>query len=157
MKVIFLDIDGVLNTAFNCKKMALSKGPSCDDYGILFDPEAVKYLKRIIEETGAEIVISSSWKYTYPYQEFLRMWEDRDLPGSVIDVTPNVSKHRGDDIDQWLRECGHVTDYVIIDDLDSTHFNARQDPHLVFVDGYYGLDENAAHKAIGILNYSSIK
>ena len=61
--------------------MALSKGPSCDDYGILFDPEAVKYLKRIIEETGAEIVISSSWKYTYPYQEFLRMWEDRELPG----------------------------------------------------------------------------
>lgn len=152
MKVIFLDIDGVLNTAFNCNKMSLSIGPTGDDYGILFDPEAIKFLKRIIDETGAEIVISSSWKYAYSYQEILRMWEDRELPGSVIDVTPNVSKHRGDDIDQWLRECGHVTDYVIIDDLDSTHFYQCQDSHLVLVDGYNGLDETAAYKAIGILN-----
>ena len=39
------------------------------------------------------------------YQEMLEMWEKRHLPGFVTDLTPTVSRHRGDEIDAWLTEC----------------------------------------------------
>ena len=57
-KVIFLDIDGVLNT----NNWYTQKGRNAikDKYGYTFDPKSVANLKRIVEETGADIVISSS-------------------------------------------------------------------------------------------------
>ena len=60
-KIIFLDIDGVLNSG---RWFAKTGGePDADGYGVSFDPAAVDCLGRIISETGAEIVISSSWKW----------------------------------------------------------------------------------------------
>lgn len=59
-KVIFLDIDGVLNTKWWYTQM--NRNTPKDKYGYAFDPKAVANLRRIVEETGADIVISSSWK-----------------------------------------------------------------------------------------------
>ena len=59
-KIIFLDIDGVLNTKWWYTQMD-RKTPK-DKYGYAFDPKAVANLKRIVEKAGADIVISSSWK-----------------------------------------------------------------------------------------------
>ena len=55
-KIIFLDIDGVLNPKW------WDSDKQSDNYGRLFDAKAVANLAKIIEETGAEIVISSMWK-----------------------------------------------------------------------------------------------
>ena len=61
IKIIFLDIDGVLNTE-NYNLVLKRKGKICqDEYGALFDPNAVKQLKRIIDATNADIVVESSW------------------------------------------------------------------------------------------------
>ena len=49
MKVIFLDIDGVLNLCYEGR----------DEYGSLFHPHLVDNLKRLIDMTGAKIVIST--------------------------------------------------------------------------------------------------
>ena len=61
MKVIFLDIDGVLNS-----DEYLDKVKNSDIQGIErdIDVEKVKLLKRAIDETGARVVLSSSWRYT---------------------------------------------------------------------------------------------
>lgn len=59
-----------------------------DKYGYSFDPNAVANLSRIVKETGADIVISSSWK-CMALSELLDMWSERGLPGKVIDITPN--------------------------------------------------------------------
>lgn len=69
MKVIFLDIDGVLNTKY-WENMKVR-----DQYGHTFDPNSVANLARIIEETGAEIVISSSWK-CLGLDTLQKMWKD---------------------------------------------------------------------------------
>ena len=62
-KIIFLDFDGVLNTEHN-QNMLLYHGKARNDkHGTLFDPKAVAQLERIIAETGADVVIESSWKY----------------------------------------------------------------------------------------------
>ena len=52
MKIIFLDIDGVLNV--------IPQGR--DEYGAIFHPEFVANLKHIIDKTGAKLVISSTWR-----------------------------------------------------------------------------------------------
>ncbi len=87
-KILFLDIDGVLNTERWHKKMVASHAPQ-DSFGYDFDPEAVANLRHIVEATGAEIVISSSWK-GYGMDGLQELWETRGLPGKVIDFTPDV-------------------------------------------------------------------
>lgn len=61
MKAIFLDIDGVLNSDEYFDKIS-----NLDIQGIEkeIDIEKVKLLKEAINETGAKIVLSSSWRYT---------------------------------------------------------------------------------------------
>jgi hypothetical protein len=61
LKVIFLDVDGVLNSR--------GKWAGCDlanltDSGTRIDPLAVARLKRIVDATDAKIVVSSTWRLT---------------------------------------------------------------------------------------------
>ena len=76
--VIFLDIDGVLNTKWWYTQM--HRNTPKDKYGYTFDPRSVANLKKILDETGADIVISSSWK-SFGLSELEEMWQDRGLPG----------------------------------------------------------------------------
>ena len=128
--------------------------PGNDEYGAVFDPYCIRNLKRIIEETEADIVVSSSWKYMMSYQDFLNMWKDRGLPGFITDVTPNPvdRRKRGDEIDAWIEECKTECQYVIIDDLEANNFNEHQIPRLLIVNPFFGLDEETAERAIQILN-----
>lgn len=151
MKIIFLDFDGVMDTAYH-NTVLVSKGlQETDEYGVIFDPMCIKNLETIIKSTRADIVVTSSWKYLMSYEELLKMWNARNLPGFITDTTPNISNHRGDEIDAWIRECKTECEYVIIDDLDSRNFNEHHLPHLITVNSYNGLDEIAAKQAIEIL------
>ena len=105
-------------------------------------------LRRIIDETGADIVVSSTWKDFMTYKEILEMWEYRKLPGFVTDTTPTCSRKRGDEIDSWLEECNTECEYVIIDDMDETQFNEHQYDRLFVVNPYDGLNEQTAEKVI---------
>ena len=129
--------------------------PANDSFGAVFDPNCVLNLKKIIEETGADIVVSSSWKYIKSYKNFLDMWDFRQLPGFVTDVTPTpeVRRNRGDEIDAWLKECDTECQYVIIDDFDESYFNEHQLSHLLVVDSFYELDADSAERAIRLLNF----
>ena len=62
-KVLFLDIDGVLNTDRQHWHCQMNGVTPVDEFGYEFDPKAVDNLTTILEETSAEIVISSSWKF----------------------------------------------------------------------------------------------
>lgn len=152
MKIIFLDFDGVMDTAFYDSYLVKHHLPEVDSVGRpVFDPSCIANLKSIIDTTGADVVVTSDWKYLDTYEQLLKMWEERSIPGFMTDTTPNVSKHRGDEIDQWLKECKEDCCYVIIDDLDDSNFNKHQLNHLVTVNPYNGLDELCAKQAIAIL------
>lgn len=86
-KIIFLDIDGVLNVYPNGR----------DEYGAKFHSHFEDNLRFIIEKTQAKIVISSTWRMN-GLREMKAMWQDRDLPGEVIDVTPVFNTERGEEI-----------------------------------------------------------
>ena len=156
MKIIFLDFDGVMDTAYYDHMLSKQGLPGNDPYGTVFDPNCVHNLRRIIDNTGADIVVSSSWKHFMTYKEFLEMWDARGLPGFVTDVTPipDMRRNRGDEIDAWLNECNVECQYVIIDDLDGSDFNEHQIPRLLVVNPFFGLDEDTAERAIYLLNNS---
>ena len=75
-KVIFLDFDGVLNTEYQQDLLQYKGKPWQDEYGALFDPNAVKQLKRIIDATNADIVVESSWRYL-GLDAMKELWEVR--------------------------------------------------------------------------------
>ena len=92
MKIIFLDFDGVMDTAYY-DMVLVSKGlQEVDEYGVIFDPACIKNLETIIKNTKADIVVTSSWKYLMSYENFLEMWNARNLPGFVTEnVKLNVN------------------------------------------------------------------
>jgi len=164
MKVLFLDIDGVLNTKYWYTQM--DRNTPKDKYGYAFDPNSVANLKRIVEDTGAEIVISSSWK-CMGLSQMEDMWRDRNLPGRIIGITPNsVSDEmllnadidsielfhiRGEEIKEWLmKHAKRVSSYAIIDDMDN--MLPEQQSHFVQTNPEVGITEGDADTIITILN-----
>lgn len=148
-KVLFLDIDGVLNI--------LSEGR--DKYGQIFNKHFEDNLHKIVETTGADIVISSTWRLSG--LDFIRnMWKERGIAGNVIDVTPTTKERiRGVEIDMWLKR-HDVDTYVIIDD--DSDMLPEQMPYFIktsdnldhndCVDMGYGLTNICTSRAIEILN-----
>lgn len=136
-----------------------------DQYGHTFDPNSVANLAKIIKETGAEIVISSSWK-CLGLDSLQKMWKERKLAGNIIDVTSdNLSDEllliadlfkmdqlyiRGCEIKGWLALHKDVKHYVIIDDMDD--FLSEQQNHLILTDPNVGITDWNVQQAIIILN-----
>jgi hypothetical protein len=152
MKVLFLDIDGVLVTRNAWAKF----GPIRDMFGHIFDPDAVAQLKRVIDETRARIVVSSSWKCvpgSNGLAEMRMLWASRSLPGDVFSVTPNVSSdERGEEIDMWLRTNEEpIEQFAIVDDdvMGITNF---QMSHFVKTNFKDGLTKEKADELIALLN-----
>ena len=159
-KIIFLDIDGVLSPRWwNSDKQS-------DNYGCLFDAKAVANLAKIVEETDAEIVISSSWK-NVGLVELQNMWRDRDLPGKIVDITPDYMSdelllkedsadmdylyERGSEIQGWLLLHGDdVGRYVIIDDMDD--ILPEQQSHFLQTDPEFGITNDDVKKVVHLLN-----
>lgn len=167
-KIIFLDFDGVLNTGHYQRLLQYLGNPWRDRYGALFDPDAVRQLKRIVDATGADIVVESSWKYL-GLNAMRELWEIRNLPGKIIDITPSSVSDgcllstdldnippsmlhcKGIEIASWLSKYAKQDiRYVIIDDeyviLDS------QLPHFILTNPYEGITEEQANRAISMLN-----
>lgn len=120
-KFIFLDFDGVLNNRRYNLYRNIHHLPEKDEFGVLFDPDCIAALKHVIDEAGAEIVVSS-WKDYMTMDEIKDMWRKRNLPGMPIDVTPTISQHRGKAIEAWLAVLPTHCQYVIIDDESCDQF-----------------------------------
>lgn len=143
-KIIFLDFDGVLcpyNDSWNDNK---------DKYGALFGPRNIENLKSIIDATGAEIVISSSWRGGISLWGLLKMWAKRKMPGKVVGVTPIINENKSSEIDKWLSH--HICHkYVIVDDMDFHQFAMHHHRYLVICNGRKGLLEKNVQKVISII------
>lgn len=157
-KILFLDFDGVLVTDRGQQSLLSTGGTLRDDHGALFDPECVECLKEIIDATDAEIVVTSTWKMEMGLDGIRQMWRDRDLPGNVIGVTPDIDPiHRGDEIAAWLNSYGEDCRYAIIDDTPFTDFfREEQLPHLFKVDERVGITEVTARQVIAYLNEKKV-
>ena len=147
MKVIFLDFDGIINDYLTINEI--------NDYN-------VEILKRIINETNAKVVITSSHKY--PYQRnnnmagFLNSYYIKGLREKGIDIldwTPHIKQQgikydqRKQEILEYLKNHPEITQYVILDDDDIIE---PLKEHEIFLDLQAGLREKHVIPAIRILN-----
>ena len=159
-KYIFLDIDGVLNTA-NYQTWRQLWGKEISDlHGHLFSPPAVRNLQRLLKWTNAKIVLSSSWRMD-GLEAIRQMWKERDMPGEIYDVTPYVNARaypvgtRGVEIQKWLDEKGgECYAFVIIDDIDD--FLPEQKQNIIMTDFRRGLTLIRALIALRILNKTTL-
>lgn len=168
MKVIFLDIDGVLNyeqlytlNNYCYKTTKLDRGN--------ISHVAVERLARLVETTQAKIVITSSWRgliqaylqgsyFSKDVQTLLLLFAQYHI--SIYDYTiSRVSGYytdgtpfnRGYEVREWLSRHNDVTEFVILDDEDFKDWCDLKD-HLVQTDFYnYGLTNLHIEKAIHIL------
>ena len=156
MKALFLDIDGVLapsdyGAAIGVQSKIDDTVKTRDKYGALFDPRTVAWLVWIIAETGAGIVISSSWRKDGELT-MSELWKDRNLPGRIIGITSTDQKYedfRGLEIQAWLNENPKVTSYAILDD--EVDILPEHVPNFVRCDSV-GITMSRARKVINILN-----
>ena len=119
MKIIFLDIDGVLNSReyFN----SIPRGVLYQE----IDETKVELLKQIIDQTQAEIVLSSTWRglkdmgemnqphpmYTYLIETLAK------YSLSIMSHTPVIGEKRPLEIYTWLNNrVDTIEEFVILDD-----------------------------------------
>lgn len=171
-RIIFLDFDGVLNTERHIAALRADGKPLSDKYGYIFDSESVANLERIIEQTGASVVVTSSWRLEGA-ERMAEMWRERNLPGKMVDVTDECctpeefipgstpedfahldSKYwilRGREIKYWLHEnAPDGCHYVILDDEED--ILPEQRSNFIRINPICGITEENVREAIAILN-----
>jgi hypothetical protein len=105
MKVIFLDIDGVLNC---------DETPNDRKFPYIVDDRLLARFSELVKATEATVVLSSTWRvdpvgllaatyYNVPFNDVCP-----DLPGAP----------RCEELISWLRNHQEVTRYVVLDDDD---------------------------------------
>jgi hypothetical protein len=154
-RIIFLDVDGVLN---NTLTEHFVHWETADDvpkgqgfYGM--DPTLVKNFQTLVEKSGAEVVLSSTWrKRPFGLGKTERVARRQGYAGPRwIDVTPEHSlkgHERGHQIQDWLDaniKKDEQVEFIIIDDTpDMAHLY----PRLVHTDAYEGLTEAKVTEAL---------
>ena len=153
IKIIFLDVDGVLNCSSTKDLCGCYKG---------IEDEKVSHLRKIIEVTDAKIVLVSSWKYHWYKDPNLKDKQDESAKYLdaklnsqglfVMDKTEDESVYRGEGILEYLRclksKGVKVDKFVILDDEVFDYKETRLMKHLVqtsFSGG--GLQEKHIFKA----------
>jgi hypothetical protein len=162
MKIIFLDIDGVI-----CVD---------DSDFVYFNADCCDRVNKIIDATGAYIVVSSSWRchhdsleslmglmsrgYETPFLQFIIDFNiiGTFKPERIIGMTPHYRGveekgkpyGRGVEISMWLADHPEVTSYVVLDDEYSDLITHKT--RLVRTDSYFGISDEDVITAIGILN-----
>lgn len=156
MKIIFLDIDGVLNYTqwyVSDRNPGNLNGEEGD-----IDPLCAERINNICQVTDAKIVLSSDWRISWPYC-IDRLEKGGIKKGLIIDKTPEhmwnefVSeeyKSRGSEIDDWLSQHPECDRYVILDDRKD--FTEEQQPNFIHVNPMRGIDDTDVVFAIQILN-----
>jgi hypothetical protein len=117
MRVLFLDVDGVLNNSRPKNDFSIY----FENCYPAFDDICVKLIKRLVEEEKLTIVLSSAWReYGWATDSLKRFLKLYDL--EIFDRTPifpNMRDRRGWEIQEWLARHPDVKEYVIIDDINN--------------------------------------
>ena len=140
MKVIFLDFDGVLIT----REYHIIGEDGCTPYPHEY---LINKLHQLIEKTGAQIVVSSSWRLYFTDEELSKII-NHPVIGQTIHDYPKY-KSRGEEIAHYLREHRDIDNYVIVDDEDD--MLKEQAYHFVHCKNHEGLTDEKIEEAIKIL------
>lgn len=116
--ILFLDIDGVLNSEQWYHSMGLPPNPP----SAWLDPACVARLDALARETGASLVLSSSWRLILGVEKTAAALAACGLTVPLVGETPectysSVEVDRWSEIRAWLDSHPEVTRWGIVDDL----------------------------------------
>ena len=152
MKILFLDVDGVLNR--------------CGMSSQGLEEDKCELLSKICQRTGCVIVVSSTWRWIdHAYERLQRMFHEYGIPhiGKTEVMSEPTGKFRSDgaaitkacprhvEITEWLSRHPDVTSYAIVDDDPDAD---DQSGRYVATRSYVGLGFAEAEKLVFILNQS---
>jgi len=150
VRIVFLDFDGVLNSALFFMTYPGSKER--------LDPVAVRRLDELVRRAGAKVVVTSTWRIKHSAEALARFLAEAGFSGEVVGVTPelgavaacDVGWTRCREIEAWLEEHPSVSVFVILDDLlleDLAHAQVKTefemglgDEHVEMAMGIFGVD-----------------
>lgn len=158
MKIIFLDVDGVLNNSTTSEQ--------CGKYmGI--DNTCLSTLKEVIDNTGTEIVLISTWKEYWIKDEALKFMQDKlakylDMKfaekGLVIydkvkDEIKGKELTRGESILEYIART-KPSAFAIVDDMEFDYDECGLNEFYVKTNSDRGLSEADKTRIIGLLGKS---
>lgn len=159
MKVLFLDMDGVLNSdpylLDNGTEMTPTGRQLTWPHGHI-DPKNVEILNRILLTSGASVVLSSSWRRLINLEDLTKVLRTRGYKGpDLMDLTPTARDLPGwqpftprrKEIQVWLDGHPEVDHYVILDDDPDAEIKG----HYIQTDCMTGLVEDQVEEALRIL------
>jgi len=163
---IFLDLDGVLATnkqyMMNRKKF-WEKNDIAKEIKIPypFDPKCVKIFNEILDETGADIVLSSDWREHFSLEDLDKIFKFNGVNKSPIDITVselasfgNLTMNRAYQIGEYVTR-NNITNYVVIDDLNVGKYMVitNEENKFVLTNDFEGIKQlGIKNKIINILN-----
>jgi hypothetical protein len=179
VKVVFLDVDGVLNSGEFLKGRHFDPDPAkSDDWYVealrlsYIDPKAIARLNRITDATGAKIVVSSSWRHYFIWGKglkefFAKAGVKAEILGRTFTDPDDVRKtlhrfgvwydrvFRGHEIHAWIVDWNDQEDeddvesIAILDDGTDMEYLSHR---LVNTQFEVGLTDADADTAIALLN-----
>lgn len=151
MKILFFDIDGVLNNGEYSK--TLDRPMHIDGYGGLpdIDYKNIQFINYIVEETECYLCISSGWRF---FNGLIDHLYSCGLNANILGVTP-ICGSRGKEIQLFIdsikKNLGvEIESYAVVDDNDL--MDGLHEGRFVKTDFDYGLTENETKLIIDILN-----
>ena len=158
-KFIFLDIDSVLNSKDWNRYYMETNLKYLPDVDPDIDFRAVKRINKLVESTGAKIILSSSWRFYL--SETINRLRNSGLKYPIKDIIkgeecvysenwPDVNHPtRGDLIENFLKE--HPCDnYIILDDIND--MTKEQQSHFIQTNNNDGFTDKDLENAIKLLN-----
>ncbi|KKM82776.1 hypothetical protein LCGC14_1316150 [marine sediment metagenome] len=164
MSIIFLDIDGVLNSFEKHADLNVPHSTWCPEvmnaFGIELEvfPEMIERINRVTDATGAKLIISSSWRVGYlaDWADVIIHLHNVGLKGFIVGRTPwdkdgPELRTRGREIVAWFKQHPRekIDSFIILDDLD------KMEPlmdHLIQTDHRIGMQDEHVERAIEMLN-----
>lgn len=146
--LILLDIDGVMVQGASWRKPEI-----LNDGFFNFSPRATTSLQRVISETGASIVLTSSHKSSYNLAQWRKIFKLRGINAPIKRISTNSSSlNRKDEILNWLSKNPTINEFVIIDDDKCLNELPRHiKKKVVLTSSTVGLNNEHAESAINIL------
>ena len=151
MKIVLLDVDGVLNNR-HTRTVTFDGWCFVDDF-------LVARLKRIIDATGAKIVLSSTWRDGWNREDesknapFFNQLRDKlkEYGMEIWDALPlPLRPNRGLAIAEWfeLHKDLDIESFIILDDW--YDMGIYRD-HLIWINGNIGLTDEDVAEAINYM------
>ena len=145
-RIIFLDIDGVLNCqVFFEKRVKSTPIDKADFYKSQLCTERIEWLNSLCSKNDAVVVISSTWRKNKTVEQLQEILNNSGATFKIIGKTgQNDTRIRGVEIAQYLWSLPTKYEYVIIDD--DSDMLLQQQHNFFQTDCYAGLTPNICHQ-----------